>query len=490
MVWKRHDFCYLTRKKGYTKVIVMRMETRLKLDEATSYEQWRKEAQAADNASGAASWKIQDKTNRYDYSIIRRRRDELAAIRSDGDFDELLYYMNEGVHGNMAGMGAPSLYTRALFGTKTLITDYVDELILALEKISKAPSNKLTKADKRAYFRRASMGFGRTALMLSGAGSLGAFHLGSARAMVSEGILPRVISGASAGAFVTAFLGTRSRAERSRVLSSPDLHRYLDLNAPVNGRRQVDQYDLEELLRQTIPDLTFQEAYEESKLHINISVAPSRVQQRSRLLNAITSPNACIREAVMASCAIPGVLPAVTLAAKDSHGNRRDYIPSRTWVDGSIMDELPSKRLARLYGVNYFVSSQANPLIQGQTCTSNPLLTAASDIYQSAYKEWLKTIYPVTSGFIRNSYPLNVMARNWFSMATQEYDADINIVTESKNSRPGEFFETLTPKETRELICEGERSTWPVLERLRITTAVARCIDNILLDMGEDTLQP
>ena len=75
-------------------------------------------------------------------------------------------------------------------------------------------------------------------------------------------------------------------------------------------------------------------------------------------------------------------------------------------------------------------------------------------------------------------------------MATQEYDADINIVTESKNSRPGEFFETLTPKETRELICEGERSTWPMLERLRITTAVARCIDNILLDMGEDTLQP
>ena len=39
------------------------------------------------------------------------------------------------------------------------------------------------------------------------------------------------------------------------------------------------------------------------------------MQQRSRLLNATTSPNALIREAVLASCAIPGMFPAVTLAA-------------------------------------------------------------------------------------------------------------------------------------------------------------------------------
>ncbi len=468
----------------------MQMETRLKLKEATSFDEWRREAQAADSASGAEAWKNQDKTNRYDYSIIRRRYDELVDLRSSGDFDELIYYMNEGVHGNMAGMGAPTLYTRALFGTKSLITDYVEELKAALITISKAPPAKLTKAEKRTYFRRASMGFDRTALMLSGAGSLGAFHLGSTKAMVSQGLLPRVISGASAGAFVTAILGTRSADERSKILSSADLHTYLNLNAPVNGRRKVDQYDLEELLRQTIPDLTFQEAYEESNIHINISVAPSRVQQRSRLLNAITAPNACVREAVMASCAIPGVLPAVTLTAKDGKGKRRDYIPSRTWVDGSIMDELPSKRLARLYGVNYFVSSQANPLMQSQPCATTPVLNAAGDIYMSAYKEWLKAIYPTASRAIRDTYPLNVMARNWFSMATQEYAADINIVPESKDYRPGVFFETLTPEETSELICEGERSTWPILERLRITTAVARCIDEILMEMGEDSLLP
>ena len=93
------------------------------------------------------------------------------------------------------------------------------------------------------------------------------------------------------------------------------------------------------------------------------AVAAAEKHQTSRLLNAITTPNVYVREAVMASAAVPGFYPPVALAAKNSQGQRQAYMPSRKWVDGSISDDLPAKRLARLYGANHFIVSQVNPHI-------------------------------------------------------------------------------------------------------------------------------
>ena len=49
--------------------------------------------------------------------------------------------------------------------------------------------------------------------------------------------------------------------------------------------------------------------------------------------------------------------------AKNTRGERLPYVASRKWVDGSIADDLPAKRLARLYGVNHFITSQTNPVV-------------------------------------------------------------------------------------------------------------------------------
>src|SRR3546814_13100114 len=74
--------------------------------------------------------------------------------------------------------------------------------------------------------------------------------------------------------------------------------------------------------------------------------------QNGRLLNAITAPNVLIREAVLASCAVPGVFPPVMLMARDEDGGRVPYQPDRRWVDGSVTHDLPTKRLERLHGAN------------------------------------------------------------------------------------------------------------------------------------------
>src|SRR3546814_19834208 len=83
--------------------------------------------------------------------------------------------------------------------------------------------------------------------------------------------------------------------------------------------------------------------------------------QNGRLLNAITAPNVLIREAVLASCAVPGVFPPVMLMARGEDGARVPYQPDRRWVDGSVTHAIPTRRFERLYGVNHHNVNPANP---------------------------------------------------------------------------------------------------------------------------------
>ena len=54
--------------------------------------------------------------------------------------------------------------------------------------------------DKLTFLRELRHAFGRTGLLLSGGGSFGIFHFGVWTALYEAGVLPRVISGSSAGA--------------------------------------------------------------------------------------------------------------------------------------------------------------------------------------------------------------------------------------------------------------------------------------------------
>src|SRR5699024_239930 len=129
----------------------------------------------------------------------------------------------------------------------------------------------------------------------------------------------------------------------------------------VRGTPVLDGEHLEACLEENIQDLTFEEAYRKTGREINITVSPYDRNQHSRLLNWRTSPNVLIRKAALASCAIPGIYPPVSLWAKNIEGERVPYIPGRKFVDGSIQDDLPIRRLSRLFGVNHSIVSQTNP---------------------------------------------------------------------------------------------------------------------------------
>lgn len=459
--------------------------------EAQTYEEWARAAKEHDARTGMDRWKRMDQTRLYDHVEIRSRLDRLRALRARHDDHGLLFALNEGIHGNMAGMGQPILYTRAKFGTKQLIVDYVEEIVSALEHIAALDHDVIPLEEKIDFFRRASLCYGRTALMLSGGGILGNYHMGVVKALIEQDLLPTVISGSSAGSIVAAILGTNSDRQLKRLLAKPALELEARREASwfdraLWGRHpQIDVHELEEMIARLIPDLTFQEAFEKTGRHINISVAPAEYQQNARLLNAITSPNVYVRKAVLASSAVPGVFPPVMLEAKNVAGDRQPYLPTRKWVDGSVYDDLPAKRLMRLYAVNHFIVSMVNPLVLPwirDPKTETGLFALAAQQAERVVKELIRAGVSTTQMFTRDWPRINFILSMFSSIATQTYTGDINIIPRARLFDPRRLLSHPTEEEVMSFIREGERATWPKIEMIRISTRISRTLDRILSD--------
>ena len=153
---------------------------------------------AWDSHKGLDRWRRQDHSSQYDYVSIRTRLDRLRSLKARHDQRGLLYTLNEGIHGNMGGMGRAGLYGHALSGTKHLIEDYIGEIVDTLEQLAGEDSGDISVEEKLDFFRRASHCFGHSAFMMSGSGSLLFFHVGVTRALLEADLLPTVMSGSSA----------------------------------------------------------------------------------------------------------------------------------------------------------------------------------------------------------------------------------------------------------------------------------------------------
>lgn len=473
--------------------------TKEQMDRASTYEQWSSAAREHDELSGQARWRQVDQTSQYDYAQIRLRLDKLRSLRSRHDYQGLMFTLNEGIHGNMGGMGRHSLYTRAKFGTKYLIEQYVAEVEDSLRFIAELDSKEISEQQKLDFFYRANICFGRSALMLSGGGVLGFYHLGVVKTLLDEGLLPRVISGSSAGSIVAGALGTHTDPELEKfydpanILTEARSEAGTFLRMFFGANPQIDVRDLEELIARMIPDLTFQEAYEKTGRQISISIAPAEVHQRSRLLNAITSPNVFVRSAVMASCAVPGVFPPVTLMAKNQHDEAQPYLPTRRWVDGSIADDLPAKRLQRLYSTNHFIVSMVNPIaipFLKNDGNRNAMVSALGGLGVGVGREVLNFY----RGMVQKrgeSWPrFNLLMNSVHALVDQEYSGDINIVPSFKWYNPAKLLSHLSEKDLLDLMEGGQRSAYPAVEAIRSCTLISRTMDEILHRFEHGDLRP
>jgi len=471
-----------------------------RLDGAESYAQWSEAAQRHDELSGALRWRQRDQSSRYDYAQIRLRLDRLRALRVKQDYQGLLFTLNEGIHGNMGGMGRGSLYQRAKFGTKTLIEQYIEEICDSLVTLAELDDSIIGINEKLDFFYRANICYGRSALMLSGGGVLGFYHMGVVKTLVEQRLLPRVISGSSAGSLVAGIVGTHNDSELEEFYTPSLVRTEAQREASVlarlfGGGGQIDITELRDIIARLIPDLTFQEAYHLTGRQISITVAPAEPHQRSRLLNAITSPNVFIRSAVEASCAVPGVFPPVMLMAKNVHGEAQPYLPSRRWVDGSIADDLPAKRLSRLYSTNHFIVSMINPLItpflnpQGSENRSR-LRRALGELGVGVSREVLNFYRGVVQKDGERWPRLNLLVNGIHSLIDQDYSGDVNIVPKFRWYNPSKLISHLSEEELLDLMRAGEQATYPHVETIRTCTRISRLMEEILERFESGDLKP
>lgn len=469
------------------------------MNSVTSYLEWRQLAHEHDQISGAQKWREALKSSNYSYAEINARNQRLRECLESGSYRETLYALNEGVHGNMGGMGQPLLYERAKAGTKYLIDDYVASIAESLEFVNSAPESEIPLAEKLDFFRRASHCYGRSALLLSGGAGLIYFHHGVVQELIDQDLLPNVISGASAGSIMAAQLGTLSNDTlRNSYFSYKRYHqaKYKNMLDAFLGRRDPikDRQAWGHVLDEFISDdITFQEAFEETGRYINISISPAEKHQSSRLMNAITSPNVYIRSAVHASCSVPGMFPPVRLWAKGSDGKPRPYLANRRWVDGSVAGDLPAKRLMRLYGVNHFIVSLINPFVvpfieDTKLRKSKGLRTTLSESFIRILSETLT----ISERFLdqRGNMGSRMAAQMAYliRMMEQTYLGDINILLRKEDFIWRQTMYGFKPGEIEQLIKIGRQSAWPKIAQIKNAAHISRTLDRILEDLNQQAL--
>ncbi|PIE41266.1 MAG: patatin family protein, partial [Gammaproteobacteria bacterium] len=413
---------------------------------AENYQAWADAAKEYDRLSGNDEWKEDDASPLYDYKMIRLRYNELRTAREREDVNQLVFYINEGLHGNLGRIANPALYGQCCFGTKQLVTEYLQEVCDSLEWICNTEFEDFPFVKKIEFFERTAAAFGQSGLMLSGGAALGMFHLGVLKAMYDEHLLPSVISGSSAGSIMAAVLGTHTDEELDEIFDPEYLYveafRTVGWRGTLKGQGVLDPAQLELCLERNVKDLTFEEAFERTGRRINITVSPADPHQESRLLNAMTSPHVLVRKASLASCAIPYVYPPVMLWAKNIDGEKCPYIPSRQWVDGSIKNDLPALRLARLYGVNHTIVSQTNPhvvpFISRKRREKNAVGYLLDMVASNARYNAGQVLEFITDKI--SNQQLALLLDKTHSIVNQSYRGDINIVPPRN---PGNVFKII-----------------------------------------------
>lgn len=454
---------------------------------ARSYQHWASLAQAHDHISGRESWRRVPQSDLFDSEQVQRRYELLRELCDSDDVEAILFALNEGIHGNTGGMGQPKLYRQSEFGTKYLISDYVNVIIESLYRVYDADESIIPFEDKLDFIRRARHCYGRSALSMSGGGGLIYFHHGVVKSLLEHDLLPNVLAGSSAGAWMCAQIGTRTDEElkgyfdgaRCAGLDGLDFWKAFDVlkkdRAEAARRETVEAF---------CGDMTFQEAFEKTGRYINISISPAEKHQTSRLMNAITSPNVTIASAAMASSAIPGLSQPVMLEAKDAKGRLKPYLRSRRWTDGSMAQDIPTKPLSRLFGVNHMMVSMINPLavpfVSDPKTRRESMLQSAQNIVATGSKEMINSSRRVLDilGYENATNALDQIQ----SLMDQIYTGHVNIMLDQKDFRwINAAFVFKNDAEIRRLIRVGERATWPKIEMIRNASAISRELD----DLGE-----
>lgn len=471
-------------------------DIRLAMREAGDYATWREAALAFDVETGSEDWKHEDESHQYDWKLIRSRLAQIREYRANGQVTKLAHHLRQGLHWNLGNSANPALYAHTYHGTKKLIEDYLAAVVDALDYLCDGDFPELDCEAKFKLFRETRKSFGRSALMLSGGATLGLFHVGVVKALVRENLLPDVISGSSAGSIVASVIGTRAPGELEELLDpeSSYYHFWKPLTLTEMRARGalMDQEQLRKGVARNTRDLTFEESHALSGRTVNITVSPAGSNQPPRLLNYLTTPYLYLREAVLASSAVPLLFPPVELMTKDEDGQRVPYMPGLRWTDGSLKSDLPGLRLRRLHNVNHFIVSQTNPHVIPFLRGGHDEVGLGGTLREVAYSALRGSAqYALDIG--RAGLPIEGLRRqidNASSILGQDYRGNITILPKVSVWRYAHVTANPKLEAVTRFIHEGERATWTRLAMIRNQTCVAATLHACVRRLEARARQP
>lgn len=459
---------------------------------ATSYEEWYTAALQLDELTHTNDWKARDETTLYDYMLIKTHTKNMRDAREKRDYAQLLYLIRTTWVRNLGNMGNVNLYRHSHVGTKNLIDEYMRESKLALQELVR--NSDLDENYLLGMLVQTRKNIGRTALVLSGGGTFGLFHIGVLATLFEQDLLPRVISGSSAGAIVASILCSCPKQDLVELVESvvgkefnifqDDSEKTQSENLLIKVSRffksgtWFDNKNLVKTMIGFLGDLTFREAYNKTGKILNITVSPATVFEQPGLLNNLTAPNVLVWSAVCASCSLPGIFPSTPIYEKDPKtGETREWNSSTVkFVDGSVDNDLPISRLSEMFNVDHIIACQVNihvfPFLKmSVSCVGGEI----EDEFSARFRQNLSSVYNFMANEVIHILEIatelgvatNVLTK-FRSILSQQYSGDITILPEMNMLlRINELLANPSPEFLLRETVNGARATWPKISIIK-----------------------
>ncbi|KAF7799125.1 hypothetical protein EIP86_010355 [Pleurotus ostreatoroseus] len=457
---------------------------RKRLRSARTYQEWKDAAQTLDEYLKFDAWKTIDEDPFYDWKLVRKVLRTLRSMRAKNDVYGVLGVLETCIRTNFAGTESPRLYSETFYGTKDLIEAYVAEQEIALEFIRDSPD--LSNEEKKRFFKNINTNLGASALCLSGGATFGYYHFGVVKAFLDADLLPRVISGTSAGGLVAALVCTRTDEELKELLVPELANRITACEETFNiwFKRFWDtgaRFDSVAWARKatffTRGSMTFKEAYLRTGRILNVSVIPADRHSPTKLLNYLTAPDTVIWSALLASAAVPGILNPVVLMQKLKDGSVIPWNWGSKFKDGSLRVDIPVQSLNLYFNVTHPIVSQVNPHVHlfffaPRGSAGKPVATRKSKGWRgnfllSAAEQWLKLELTKNFKVIRDLDLLPpILGQDWSSVFLQRFDGTVTIWP---RTRFMDWIRILSDPDVPELdrmMRVGQLVTWPKLHMI------------------------
>jgi TAG lipase/steryl ester hydrolase/phospholipase A2/LPA acyltransferase len=535
------------------------------MGEATTFETWSLAATRLDALDGldprdaAARWARE--TSLYDRRLLTARTAHLRAVRACGDVPEMAFALRTDLLRNLGNMAAPALHEH-FHVVPEPIREYIDEVKLHLAAITAAalapdgPPNAdnggpplpppatgggggggpspggahptMPLEEALNFLRETRHAFGRTALVLSGGGALGAFHVGVIKALLAQGLLPRVLAGSSAGAIVAAAIATRNDAELTEMFAHAegfDLTFFANSTAGQFARHLLlkgtlqDAEVLQKRLRRLLGDATFSQAFQHSGRVLNVAVTAADTNEPPRVLNYLTAPHVVVWSAVSCSSAFPLLFLPQDLLARNARGELVPFAPAdggnggcgrgsggsassqpaspsastgpaspfavtasgppggllaaeRRWRDGSLEEDLPMKCLAEMFNVNYFLVSQTNPHIVPFLHAKRLVGPRVGGVLEAEWKHRCRQVVACWPSL------------RWLKVLSQPWEGDVTMVLPISLAKVVTAITNLSAADLASSAREGERATWAKLSAIAANCGIEQTLDACMLKLS------